>query len=249
MPTPLNVRVSPGQRIESIPAAMFNGWQDAAEFTRQQRVFAANVGSGSGEAGIVRIRNDSGSDVDRFGILGLAGIVFTPDDNADAFKTSPVLKGITPTAAELERFVILQEPVSADQIGRGLLLGISAVEIDVVHEDDDYADVIAGDATKLRSQPYGASWIAYKEAGTGTKWAFVVHGIPGSQFVFGKTAAAIAKGASGTINVYRGNTAFSEAWTSSTTITASNHFGDVASGKWALCCRLQRNFRIIAAEC
>ena len=246
---PLNVRVSPGQRIDSIPAAMFNGWQDAAEFTRQQRTFAANVGAGSSDAGIVRIRNDSGADVDRFGILGLSGIVFAPEDNQDGFKTSPVLKGTTPTADQLERFVILQEPIKSNEIGRGLLLGLSAVQIDVINEDDDYADIIASDATKLRSQPYGATWIAYKEAGTGTKWAFVVHGIPGSQFVLGKSAGSIAVGATGTVNVYRGNTAFSEAWTGSTTITASNHFGDVASGKWLLCIRMQRNWRIVAAEC
>ena len=69
------------------------------------------------------------------------------------------------------------------------------------------------------------------------------------QFRIGKTAAAIAKGASGTVNVYWGTTKGSETWDSVETITAYNRFADVGSGKWVHCIFLLGGWELSAAEC
>jgi hypothetical protein len=242
-------KVGSGQPL-NIPAATFNAFIDAAEYVRrQQQRQTVDPLVNLTTVGIVPIRNSSGADRSRFDVLGITGIVWTPTDNLDGFKNQPVLVGAAPTATELEKFVVLQEPVANGKIGRGLLVGATPVQIDIKDATDDYADVISGDATKLRSQPYGSAWIAYKESGTGVKWAFVVPGVQGSQLLLGKTSASHSKGASGTINVYRGATAGSESFTSGDTVLAWNHFADLASGKWVICARLQRNWRIIVGEC
>lgn len=243
-------RLRPGDRLASIPAATWNNFVDAAEFVREQRTFGAAAGLAAGSSfGLVPIRNDSGSDRTQFQILRPSGFLFTPSQNPRGFKNAPALIGSAPTADETERFVILQEPIRAGEVGRGLILGTTAVQIEVIDEDDDYASSISANCEILRSQPYGSTWIAYKESGTGTKWAYVVHGIQGSQFLLGKTAASHAKGTTGTINVYRGTTAGSETFTGGDTLSIYNRFGDIASGKWVIACRFQRLWHIICAEC
>jgi hypothetical protein len=243
-------KISPGEVLPGLPARPWNDMLDmlsewkAGDFDKTDPTIALPRG-----AGIISIRNDTGSELPRFSILGITGFLITPDDNLQQFKNRPVLKGDAPAATDLERFVITQEPCRADGVCLAMLLGMTAVQIDVVDETDDYADITTGNFQRLQSQPYGSAWIVYKESGTGTKWGLVVHGVQGSQFVLGKTNAAHAKGASGTINVYRGTTAGSEAFTGSKTISAWNRFADVASGKWVLCVRLQRVWHLVAAEC
>lgn len=240
-------KVKSGDKLK-IPADTYNAFIDAANDFRQR------TGSGVPGAipllantGIVSVRNDSGGDRAQFQILCPNGIVFSPTDSLPGFKKTPILKGVTPTAAEAERCIILQEPIKDGKIGKGLLVGVTPVQIDVIDESDEWADAIHNSPDTLRSQPFGSSWIAYKESGTGVKWAIVVHGVVGSKFLIGKTAASHSKGASGTINIYRGETAGSESF--SGTVSAYNRFGDIGSGKWVLCVRVQRNWNVICAEC
>lgn len=170
-------RLFPGDVITGIPSQTWNQFCDAAEaYQRTSRnQEQALLGSGS-YTGVVTVRNDSGADRDRFSVLGIdTTILYTPTDNLDDFKAlGPVLKGISPTSTETEKFVITQEPILSGKLGRGMLLGMTAVQIDVVDATDDYADIISADMAKLRSQPYGNARIVYKETGTGTKWAFVL---------------------------------------------------------------------------
>jgi hypothetical protein len=65
----------------------------------------------------------------------------------------------------------------------------------------------------------------------------------------GKTNASHAKGASGTINIYRGRTKGSETFTTGDTMSAYNRFADIGSGKWVLCRFVQGGWEIVAAEC
>ncbi len=245
-------KISPGERLPGLPSAPWNDMLD---------VVSAFKGGGLGSlgalkslavpGGIIPIRNDTGEALSRFSVLGISGFMISPSNNLQQFKNRPCLTGDTPVATDLERFVIVQQPCRIGGICDGMLVGVTPVQIDVVDDTDDYADLITADSTKLRSQPYGNAWIAYKESGTGTKWGLVVMGVQGSQFVLGKSNTAIAKGSGATdnVDVYRGTTAGSEANTGTKKITAWNHFADIASGKWVLCLRMQRNWRIISAEC
>ncbi len=245
-------KISPGEILPGLPARPWNDMLDmlsewkAGDFDKTDPTRPLPAG-----AGIISVRNDTGSALPRFSVLGITGFLISPTGNLQQFKNKPCLTASTPAATDLERFVITQEPCREDGICRALLLGITPVQIDVVDATDDYADLIAADTTQLQSQPYGSAWIVYKESGTGTKWGLVVHGVQGSQFVLGKTNTAVAKGTGATnnIDVYRGTTAGSEANTGSKKITAWNRFADVASGKWVLCVRVQRNWNLVAAEC
>lgn len=71
--------------------------------------------------------------------------------------------------------------------------------------------------------------------------------IPRMGIVLGKTDAAHAKGANGTISVY-GGTPLSEADTT-INITATNKFADLLTGKWVICVYIRRAFYIISGEC
>lgn len=69
----------------------------------------------------------------------------------------------------------------------------------------------------------------------------------GWRLLIGKTDAAIAKGASGTISIWDG-TQGSESDTGDN-VTAYNYFGDIAITKWVGVFETVRGYVIIAAEC
>lgn len=129
-------------------------------------------------ASIVRMRNDSGSAVVRFGILGISGSAFDPATELAAFQKQVVLSGVVPTAEahSLGRFAICAEPIAAGRIGAALVAGISQVKVNVSDASALFADVYANDATRLKSVANGPCSILYKQPGTGDKWAIVKHG-------------------------------------------------------------------------
>jgi hypothetical protein len=47
---------------------------------------ATGAGMGSGRPDRVLVRNDSGDTVSRFGILGIDGVIYTPDDDLVKFQ-------------------------------------------------------------------------------------------------------------------------------------------------------------------
>jgi hypothetical protein len=243
--------LSPGQALDGIPSRAWNSFLDAAEFVRDARnqQIAGALGF-SRASGVLRVKNSSGGDLNRFSVCAPSGIVFTQTDSAAGFYEEPVLTVTTPAAADqLRGWCVLQEPIKSGLIGQAMFIGLTACQIDVVDSGDDFADSIASDSAKLQSGPFGSASILYKESGTGTKWAVVCIGTPGVPLLIGKTNAAHNKGASGTINVFRGTTAGSETHAGTKTVTAWNHFGNIAITKYVVCAYLQRTWRIIAAEC
>jgi len=170
-------KVTAGQRLE-MPASTFNTFIDVARawLADQQ----ATGGEGRVEArrtGIVLVRNDSGEDCDRFAVLGIDGIVFTPTDNEEGFKNRPALVGDTPaTPTHTGKFVVALEPIASGKLGRCAATGIVPVQIAVTDEDHRFADISDGSRNTLASAPSGAARILYQESGTGTKWALVLVG-------------------------------------------------------------------------
>lgn len=70
----------------------------------------------------------------------------------------------------------------------------------------------------------------------------------GWRMLIGKTDAAIAKGASGTVSIWDGATQGSESDTGEN-VTAYCRFGDVAITKWVGVMETVRGYEIICAEC
>jgi len=180
--TPLK-KVRKGDPL-NFPASAFNAFVGAAEFTEAMkrsggRHFTPQVR----QAGIVRVKNDSGADRDRFNILGIDAPIFTPTDNEDTFKNQVALTGVEPDEDyHVGKFAILLEPIPDGKIGLACLDGVCPVKIGVEDEDHEYADVADAEAGKLRSCPLGAGQILWKESGTGEKWAVVRLGVPPSPF-------------------------------------------------------------------
>lgn len=125
-------------------------------------------------AGGMAIENTSGTDVDRFGVLGVDGLVFAPADDLDAFQAGFALTGVTPSDSDhLGKFAICLEPIAAGEIGQAVVVGLVQVQIEMVDESHKFADVTDADATKLTSSDDGSARIFSVEAGTGTKWGVV----------------------------------------------------------------------------
>ncbi len=171
--------VTPGQKL-SVPADLMNVLRRMAQDYLAGDATGAGGGVAGGHPEQALIRNDSGATVTRFGILGIDDVLFTPDDHLGKFQSGYAFKGVTPAVPDhVGKFAVMLEAVPAGLIGRGLLVGNVAVQVNVNHEEDGLADVLDGDATQLDSGPTGAAQILWKPSGTGTKWAVVRVGSPG----------------------------------------------------------------------
>ncbi len=139
----------------------------------------ANTTRGNND--FVLVKNISGTDVARFGVLGIAGIVFDPQTALPAFVSRTVFTGETPAEShQTGRFLICAEPIKSGAIGRAWADGIVTTRIEVLAPSHNYATVKPDDTTQLVSADQGLCYILYKEAGTGTKWAVVRYGSTGN---------------------------------------------------------------------
>jgi hypothetical protein len=159
-----------------IPADDWNKIVDATRAFYERQ--GGRGGGPSGASGIsggggVLVRNDSGADVPRFGVLGIDGPIVSPDDHADAFAQQVALKGVTPTlVAHAGRFVIAQAPIAAGAIGRAAISGVTIARVIMTSGTETRADVDNGQTGQLRSGS-GLVQILWTAGGTGTVDAIV----------------------------------------------------------------------------
>lgn len=183
-------KVQSGQPLV-IPAGAYNAFIDTALDFRQR---TTHLGQGQqpafAQASLVLVRNDSGSDLDRFEILGIDAPVIDPVDNEEAFKNRVAVSGVTPATAHAEddpgdthvgRFVVLAEPVKSGKIGRAFAAGVCPVKIDVADESQDcrFAEIAEDLSSNLEVNPSGSAAILWRAGGTGLQWALVRLGHPG----------------------------------------------------------------------
>ena len=172
-------RIQAGQSVTTaMSARTWNRFCDAADIVLGDRykVNAQSAGGSAYAANIILIKNNSGHDVGRFGVLGISGVAIDPASSGQAaieFAERPVLTGVTPTtAAHSERFVVTIEPIADDAIGRAAVSGVFACLVNVTDEDHQFADVKNNDRTQLESVDCGVCQLLWKESGTGEdKWA------------------------------------------------------------------------------
>ena len=173
-------KVQSGEKLR-IPAAAYNAFIDTAlDLRRRQQAAQQNATPEARQTGIILVRNDSGADRGRFDVLGVSGVVITPGDNPDAFKSKVALVGVSPTEAQhAGRFVVLLEPIVSGKIGQACAAGVTIARVDVVDTDHRFADVSDGTAAQLKITQSGAGAILWKESGTGVKWVVVRIGAGG----------------------------------------------------------------------
>lgn len=159
----------------------YNGMVDAARATRERQFDGGGDGpSQTRQAGIVRVKNESGSDLARCSVLGLNGPIFTPTDSEDAFLREVTFRGVVPTTAHKGKFCILLEPAPIDRVVRAYLSGVCPVRVDIADSADTHATVEAGETGHLNSTSGGGSaqilWLESDDGygyDTGEQWAVV----------------------------------------------------------------------------
>ena len=246
-------RATPGKAL-AIPAAAWNACLDAADaHKRGEMPPFASTPKQFRQADIVLVKNASGSNVSRFHVLGISGVIFTPTASLRAFQDQVTFTGVTPTDADHKgKFVICLDAIKSGQVGRAWIAGVAQVQVDITDAAHTFCDVKESDRAKLKSGSTGSARILWKESGTGTKWCAVRMGdASGDPVRLGKTTATWTKGTTATINVWESGTAGSETQTTGVTITGCvNKFATVASGKWVMVARgVNGSYYLIAAEC
>lgn len=166
-------RAQAGQPME-LSAVAWNACLDAAEAHRRK-----NQGRGFGEisqfrqADIVLVKNESGSDVDRFGILGIAGVVFTAAAALLEFQGRVAFRGTTPTTSHAGKFLVCLDPIANGKIGRAWVGGVCAAKVQIASSSDAFCDVLDGNRSKLTASNSGSARILYKEGDSGEQWCVI----------------------------------------------------------------------------
>ena len=145
----------------------------ANAFGRSQGAFLASPSRGLLNPSVALIRNDSGSDLDRFEVLGITGVIINRNDNEEQFESNFAFTGDTPDIDDHSAgFAVVQEPISDGDIGLCVVNGLTPVRVDMNASTDLWAEVKDNDRTELdSSSDSGSARIVYKESGTGTRWA------------------------------------------------------------------------------
>lgn len=124
---------------------------------------------------VVLVRNDTGSNLDRYYVVGVGAPIVTPTLNLSEFQRRPIMSGGAPASGKV---AILLEPLPDERIGRAAVSGAVPVQIDVSSAADSggyaAAEAKSGDATQLELVQTGSLKVLWRETGTGTKWALVV---------------------------------------------------------------------------
>lgn len=180
MPSDPFASVQAGQDV-SFSATAWNAMLGAGRAWRDGR-----TGRDSGEltttrsSSIVRVRNDTGADLGRCAVVGLAGPIFTPTDDEDAFLREVAFSGVSPAASHRGRFAVLMGPALDGHVAMAWVAGVCQVRVDLVDLADDRADVVAGSTGRLVSGTTGSAQILWAESDdayygytTGEQWAIV----------------------------------------------------------------------------
>ena len=199
-------KVQAGDKLK-IPAETFNTFIDTARgFQAAQQNVRRQLQPEFHDTDIVLVRNDSEADRQRFDILGIDSVIFTPTDNLQGFQNRPALAGVVPDKDDhIGKFVILLEPAADGKIVRAAIGGLCVARIEVASGEEwyGYADIYDTDAEKLKTAPHGAAQILWKETGTGIKWAVVRLGTPqGETSYWGKLDGSLSANGSATVSIY-----------------------------------------------
>jgi len=201
-------RVTSGDKL-TIAARAWNACLDAAEANRDG-VSGGGRNVQFRQADIVLVKNSSGSDVSRFNILGISGVIFTPTDSLKEFQNQVAFTGVTPTETNHKgQFLVCLDAIKNGKIGRAWIAGVAQVQVSIASAADQFCDVKNSDRTQLKSATEGSSRILWKPSGTGTKWCVVRigSGSGGGGVKIGSYSTASgqqwAKGTTRTVNLYK----------------------------------------------
>ena len=155
---------------------------------------------------LIRVLNDTGTNLEQGQIVGLEEPIFVPEETSvDAFLREVAFIGVTPTTDHIGKFAVLMEPAPPDVVVRAWVAGACMARVNVVDETHTYADVEDGETGALVSSFDGSAQILWKEGdvpygyyGTGEQWAIIRFGTGGIATGVGKVSTEISKATSNT---------------------------------------------------
>lgn len=157
-------KVTVGESVfDNLRASTWNAFIDAANHSHRHRDVAPGKQASPNPTPncTVIVKNDSGADVPRFGVLGIDGPIFEPTGNAWGFTREPMLSGIEPAAGHRGAFLVAQEPIKDGMVGWAAIAGLTIARVDEVGSDFDRADVLAGDSEQLAITPNGTAQVLW----------------------------------------------------------------------------------------
>ena len=173
-------KVRAGDRFRA-SAGAWNAFIDAAKAHRARQADQGQAARPQQPGGnvIVPARNVSGSDQNRFAVLGIDGPVFTPDQDVAAFTRQVSLDLDTPDEdLHVGRFAVLAEPIASGGVGLVCVQGVCPARIHVEEEPvGRFADVSDGISAYLTAGDTGGAFILWRAGGTGEQWALVALGV------------------------------------------------------------------------
>lgn len=192
----------PGQVRSGEPLRIAaSDWNEMRSLCSQMRSWLSRAGNRATPSAPISIliRNTSGVEIPRFGILGLSDPLFDPADmeGLESFQETPALDGVKPSESDRGMFCIVLEPLGNDAIGKGLLVGVTPVKIDVTDTHHKWADIKVDAVSELKSATGGVCQILWKQTGIGSKWAYVLKGLQPQTIRLVRATGSVSAGSSG----------------------------------------------------
>ena len=251
-------KVTPGPLKGQLSARALNRAQEAADIILGQRGNGTTDGPSDAPPPYtpILVKNATTGPVNRWGVLSVAGVVFTPSGATGSatqqFQDRPVLSGGLPTGGT--SFVVAVEPIKAGSIGRAAVAGVVQAKINIVSESDTFATAKDGDLTQLTSASSGEATILWKESGTGAnKWALVRFGAGAGGVRLGKVSGTWTKGATATVTQWKGDGSAAVSGPSGPlTFSAINRAQTVtgpSGGYWVGCESIDGTWHLEWSEC
>ena len=187
----------PGQKIYSVPFTVWNNAMDAGrDWAGKQLTNGPPDDAGQQSHDVVKIRNNTGSDLDRGDVLCLDS--FDLDDLNPRYLW---FVGEQPTTAEKPYGVLLQ-PIPAGKRGFAQISGICLAKIANIYADHPFAHIVAA-SDQLQTDWHGQAEIIHRQQVDAQWWAVVrLSNYQSARLdVVITEAAGIAAGASGTASV------------------------------------------------
>lgn len=199
-------KVRSGQPFQP-SAQTWNTFIDAAEFYKRQQMQIGRTGQEHNDLppGVILLKNESGSDLARFNVLGLGDPIILPSANEDEFKNRVTFRGETTAIANHEgKWALALEPIANNRIGRAALSGVFPARVTfdnaTQYQTFERADISAG-STVLKANGAGAAEILWSEKTSGEQWCYVRIGPWLDDRLYGTLDSALADSSTSTVTV------------------------------------------------
>lgn len=149
---------------------------------------------------VLMARNDTGADVNRFGVMEIAGVVIDPNDGDRAlrqFSDMPCVIGVLPEVPEanglptarVKKLCVTMEPIADGKLGRVIVGGPTPVYLGSGPEEYEFARAMDGSTSTLEPcrESDASAKILWRNGGEPGMGIVVLQDC-GQRFYFGKTA-------------------------------------------------------------